>query len=95
MGSGKVFLVLMLAVALAMLHLAIYTQNINSKYDVEDLKRALGKLQVEVRELSSRASEKEDLKRIESIAKGKLGMIRPSGIIYIVPPATQEIPLEK
>lgn len=85
---------MVLIVSLAAIHLAIYTRNIDVKYDVEDLKRTLLKLQAEVRELSSKSSEKEDLKRIEAIARGKLGMIRPDDINYIVSPATQEIPLE-
>ncbi len=76
-------LVLVLVVTLSTVHLAIYTRSINLKYQVEDLKRELIVLKNDIRGLEASAAKKKDLGRIESIAVGRLGMIRPEKINYV------------
>lgn len=75
--------ILLLLLTLSVIHLAIYTGSIDLKYEVENLKRAYIKLRSEVRSLNAAYSEKNDLGRIDSIARSKLGMIRPQDINYI------------
>ncbi len=83
MNFRKALFVLATIVALSIVHLSIYTQNINLKYEVEDLKKTLGKLQGDLRYLRSIAAKKKSLKRIENIAVNKLNMVRPDKINYI------------
>ena len=84
-------LTLILIVALSVIHLGIYAQNVNIKYETEDLKRGFGALKSEIRNSSYIASKKKDLSRIENVAVRKLGMIRPSDLHYIVRPSTEAI----
>jgi cell division protein FtsL len=72
-----VFLVLMIT------HLFIYTQNISLKYRITDLKVKLAGLNNANRMLSIQVAGKENLARVENIAREKLGMFYPEKIIYI------------
>jgi len=74
---------LVLIVILAAIHLYVYTQNIDLKYQNTDLKIELNELHSKNRLLGSQVAKKEDLKQIEKIAKEKLGMIYPSKMHYI------------
>jgi cell division protein FtsB len=71
--------------ALAGIHLYIYTQNINLKYKVTDLKIKLAEVRSKNRELGSQIAQKENLSYIEKVAKEKLNMIYPAKINYVLP----------
>jgi len=92
MKIRKALLALAFIVALSIIHLSIYTQNINLKYEVEDLKGTLHKLQKDLRFLGSIAAKKKNLKRIENIAVNKLNMVRPDKINYIKSSTEEAIP---
>jgi len=83
MGLKRALAVLGVIVALSAIHLGISTKNIDLKYEVEDLKRNLSALQAETRGLRSITASKSTLRRIEKIAVGKLGMIRPDEMHYV------------
>jgi cell division protein FtsL len=83
MDFRRSFAMLFFILAISIVHLGIYTRNINLKYEVEGLKRTLNKLQAETRHLSSLAAEHGNLERIESIAVNKLHMIRPQEMNYV------------
>ncbi len=83
MGFRRSILLLIFIVTVSVLHLGISTKNINLKYEVEALKRTFNKLRTEIRHLNSLAARRGDLNRIESIATGKLHMIRPADVNYI------------
>lgn len=78
--------ILLIFVGLAGIHLYIYTQNINLKYRVTDLKIKLSALQNRNRQLGSQVSAKEDLGHIEKLARKKLEMIYPEKINYVAAP---------
>jgi cell division protein FtsB len=80
----KAVAILVLFVILAGIHLFISAQNIGLKYKITDLKIKLAELNSLSRTLGSRMSQGEDLGYIEKTAKGKLGMIYPENITYIV-----------
>lgn len=84
--------ILFLLVAASTVHLAIYTMNIDLKYEVEGLKRDLLALNNELRALEADAAVKRNLGRIESVAVNKLKMIRPESIHYIVAPTAEITP---
>ena len=67
----------------ALAHLYVYTKNISLHYEVKQLKIKLGKLHDETRYLTSLASEKRSLDRIEEIAKTKLNMVWPNRVTYL------------
>ncbi len=83
MNFRRAFLILLLLVLISIIHLSIYTRNLNLKNEVEGLKRTLGGMKNEIRYLNSAAASRSNLKRIEEIALGKLRMIRPGDINYI------------
>jgi cell division protein FtsB len=80
----KAVTILALFLTLAGIHLFIYAQNISLKYQITDLKIKLNELDSTTAALGSRAAREEDLAFIEKTAKGRLGMIYPEDIIYIV-----------
>jgi cell division protein FtsB len=76
--------ILIVIVALAGIHLYIYTQNIGLKYRITDLKIKLGELRSKNRKLGSQVAKKESLVYIEKTAKEKLNMIYPEKVNYIL-----------
>jgi len=83
MNIKKAFILLIFFVSLAFVHLLIYTQNINLKYENEALKREYFELHSKNRNLRAEVEKKKALGRIEYIAITKLGMIRPKSINYV------------
>jgi len=83
MNIKKALMILLFFVFLAAVHLLIYTQNINLKYENESLKRKHIKLHSENRNLRAEVERKKSLGRIEDIAIKKLHMIRPNKINYV------------
>lgn len=81
-----VFLVLMIT------HLFIYTQNISLKYRITDLKVKLSGLNNANRMLAIQLAGKENLARVENIAREQLGMLYPEKIIYIAAGSKEGIP---
>lgn len=80
----KAVAILALFLALAGVHLFIYAQNIGLKYRITDLKIKLAELNSLARQLGSQMSREEDLDRVETHAKTRLGMVYPEEITYIV-----------
>jgi cell division protein FtsL len=78
--------ILVIFVALAGIHLYIYTQNVSLQYRVADLKARLSAVQSENRELGSRVAQRENLSQVEKTAKEKMGMFYPEKINYILAP---------
>jgi len=76
--------ILLIFVLLAGIHLFIYTQNIDLKYRITDLKIRLQEIRSENRRLASQVAKKENLPYIEKIAKEKLNMIYPEKINYVL-----------
>ena len=81
----RAVLILLVFVALAGIHLYIYTQNISLKYRTTELKTKLEKIKSSNRSMLSRVAKKENLGYIEKFAREKLDMIYPEEINYIVP----------
>ncbi|MFC1637694.1 hypothetical protein ACFL1W_01600 [Candidatus Margulisiibacteriota bacterium] len=84
MKFKRAVLILVTFVALSGIHLYIYTQNINIKYRVTDLKVKLTGLRTRNRLRGLEVARKENLSHIENTAKNKLGMIYPEQINYVV-----------
>ncbi len=76
--------VLVVFVILAGTHLFIYAQNINLKYKLTDSKIKISELNSANRILGSQVARAENLPQVEKIARGKLGMVYPENINYIV-----------
>jgi cell division protein FtsL len=92
MRIRNALLILLLILVFSIIHLAIHTRNINLKYEVEELKGTLKKIQREKRDLGSTAAEKKNLGRIENIARNKLKMVRPDKINYVKSSTTEAAP---
>lgn len=75
--------ILIVFVALAGIHLFIYTQNINLKYKITDLKLKFQEIRSKNQQVGSQVAKKENLSYIEKIAKEKLNMFYPKEVIYI------------
>ncbi len=75
---------LLIFVALSAIHLFIYTQNIDLKFQVRELKIRLAQIRSKNRQDGYIVAKKENLKGIEQIAMRKLGMVYPDKINYIV-----------
>ncbi len=84
MKFRRAVLILIIFVILSGIHLFIYTQNINLKYRVIDLKIKLNELRSKNRLLGSQVAKKGNLSYIEHVARKKLGMIYPKEINYIL-----------
>ena len=80
----KAVLILVVFLALSGIHLFIFARNIGLKYQINDLKIKLGELNSRTKALGGQAARQEDLAYVEKTAKGKLGMIYPENINYIV-----------
>ena len=76
--------ILIIFVVLAGIHLFIYTQNIDLKYKITDLKIRLSGIRSKNRGLISQVAKKENLSYIEKVAIEKLDMIYPEKINYVL-----------
>lgn len=85
MKFRRAVLILIIFVALAGIHLYIYTQNIGLKYKVTDLKIKLSKIVSKNRSMIIRVAKKENLHYIEKTAREKLDMVYPDEVNYILP----------
>lgn len=83
MKFRQAIFILAIFVALALVHLYIFVQNITLKYKITDLKIKLSEIRSKNRALGSQVAAEENLSRVEKIAKEKLGMIYPQKIIYL------------
>jgi cell division protein FtsL len=80
----RAFAILIIFVTLSVIHLTIYTNSIKISYDIDDLKQKLVELRDSNRYLNYLVAKEESLTRIDQIAKGKLNMVYPEKINYIV-----------
>ena len=80
----RAFLILIIFVVLSAVHLAIYTSSIKTGYDIDELKQKYEKIRSENRYLNYLVAREESLPRIEKLAKGKLNMVYPEKVIYII-----------
>ena len=80
----QALLTLIFLVFLAGIHLFVYTKNIGLKYSLTDIKVKLGEVMSRNRELSCQLAAKENLNYINSVATGKLNMVYPEKINYLL-----------
>jgi cell division protein FtsB len=80
----RAVLILAIFVGLAGLHLYITTQNIGLKYEVDELNQKLSELRSQNRSLGSLVAKKENLPLIERTARGKLQMVYPEKMNYVL-----------
>jgi cell division protein FtsL len=80
----RAFTILLIFLVLCAIHLAIYTSSIKIGYDIDALKRKFEATRNENRYLNYLVAKEEALPRIEQVAKGKLNMVYPDKINYIV-----------
>ncbi len=80
----RAFAILIVFVLLSVVHLAIYTSSIKTGYEIDELKSKLDKIRSENRYLNYLVAKGEALPRIEKLAKGKLNMVYPDKINYII-----------
>jgi hypothetical protein len=79
-------------VILAVIHLAITTQNIALKYATTDLKIKLGEVKSKNRVLGTQVARKENLSLIDQAATGKLKMSYPGKIKYVILKTPRSLP---
>jgi cell division protein FtsL len=79
----RAFLILLLLVILALIHLIIYVQNVGIQYNIDDLAKQLDLVRSENRSLNSIVARFESLGRIEKIAVERLKMVKPGMIYYL------------
>lgn len=89
MKTLRAFVILIIFVLLSAVHLAIYTSSIKTGYEIDGLKRKLESIRPENRYLNYLVAKEEALPRIEQVAKGKLNMIYPEKIDYIIIPSSE------
>ena len=87
----RAFAILLLFVILSAVHLTIYTNSIRTGYEIDDLKRKLDTIKPENRYLNYLVAKEEALPRIESVAKGKLNMVYPEKMNYIIVSTSESI----
>jgi cell division protein FtsL len=80
----RAFAILIVFVLLSAIHLAIYTSSIKTSYEIDESKRKLENIRSDNRYLNYLVAREEALPRIEQIAKGKLNMIYPEKINYVI-----------
>jgi len=78
------FVILIGFVLLCAVHLSIYTGSIKTGYEIDDLRSKLEKIRSDNRYLSYIVAKEEALPRIEQIAKGKLNMVYPEKVYYLI-----------
>ncbi|MFA5113540.1 MAG: hypothetical protein WC529_04510 [Candidatus Margulisiibacteriota bacterium] len=74
---------------LAGIHLFVFAQNITLKYRITDIKVKVNELKAVNRQLGSQVARGENLSYVEDYATGRLGMVYPEQITYIV--GTREV----
>lgn len=84
MNFRKALSILLFFLTLAGIHLYFYTQNIQLKYQVTELKIKLSEIMSRNREKAAILAKEENLGRVEKIAREKLGMIYPEKIKFII-----------
>jgi len=84
MRISRALIILAVFVLLSAVHLTIYTNSMRTGYEIDALKKKLEVLRNENRYLNYLVVKEEALPRIENIAKGKLNMVYPDKINYIV-----------
>jgi cell division protein FtsB len=84
MRTFRAFSILILFLALAAIHLAIYTSSIKTGYDINDLKKKLNVVHTENRYLNYLVAKEEALPKIEQASKNKLKMSYPKDMNYII-----------
>lgn len=80
----RAFAILIIFVALAAVHLTIYTGSLNISYEIDGLKKTFEQLRNDKRYLKYLVAKEEALPRIEGAAKGKLNMVYPKEVDYII-----------
>jgi cell division protein FtsL len=80
----RAFAILIVFLLLSVVHLAIYTSSIKTGYEIDELKSILEKIRSENRYLNYLVAKEEALPRIEQLAKGKLNMVYPEKMNYII-----------
>jgi len=80
----KPFAILTVFVLLCAVHLSIYTSSIKTGYEIDELKQKFEKVRSENRYLNYLAAKEESLPRIEKLAKGKLNMVYPEKVNYMI-----------
>jgi cell division protein FtsL len=80
----RAFAILVIFLLLSLVHLTIYTNSIKTGYEIDDLKKKLESIRPENRYLNYLVAKEEALPRIESVAKGKLNMVYPEKMNYII-----------
>jgi len=78
------FAILIVFVLLCAVHLFISTSSNKTGYEIGELRSNLEKIRSDNRYLSYIVAKEEALPRIEQIAKGKLNMVYPEKINYII-----------
>jgi len=80
----KPFAILMVFVLLCAVHLTISTSSMNTSYEIDELKQKFEKVRSENRYLNYLVAKEESLPRIEKLAKGKLNMVYPEKVNYMI-----------
>jgi cell division protein FtsL len=80
----RAFAVLIIFVLLSVIHLAISTGSIKTSYEISELKQQLDAIKPKNRYLNYLVAKEEALPRIEKLAKGKLNMIYPEKMNYVI-----------
>jgi len=80
----RAFVILVLFVILAAIHLAINTSSIKIGYDIDALKEKLKVIRSQNRYLNYLVARDSSLSRIDQISLGKLGMSYPEKMNYVV-----------
>ena len=83
------FAILIVFVLLCAVHLSIYTISIKTGYEIDKLRSNLEKIRSDNRYLSYVVAKEEALPRIEQIAKGKLNMVYPEKVNYLIVPTSE------
>ncbi len=84
MKPVQIVIISLTILVFAIIHLAIYTQSISIKYEIENLKIRLSAIRSSNRALRSIVAKEESLVKIQKIAKDKLKMVKPEKINYII-----------
>lgn len=80
----RAFAILIVFVALSAVHLTIMTGSLKISYEIDTLKRTFELLRSDKRYLNYLVAREEALPRIEQAAKGKLNMVYPEQMNYII-----------
>ena len=78
------FAILIAFVLLCAVHLSISTVSNKTGYEIGELRSKLEKIRSDNRYLNYIVAKEEALPRIEQIAKGKLNMVYPEKVYYLI-----------